>query len=97
LFPRELTHSLGETKDRLLEETKDRLLEETKDCLLEETKDRLLEETKRNRKLLHDMTMQEYRGASIFEPIPEQNLFGYSLGGYSHRERWSHTRQNYRL
>jgi hypothetical protein len=30
-------------------------------------------------------------GLSIFlEPIPEN--FGYSLGGYSHRERWARTR-----
>jgi hypothetical protein len=27
----------------------------------------------------------------IFEPIPEKN-FGYSLGGYFHRERWARTR-----
>jgi hypothetical protein len=37
------------------------------------------------------MTMQEQQGANISESIPEQKKFGYSLGGYSHRERWPRT------
>jgi hypothetical protein len=41
--------------------------------------------------------MREQQGANIFESIPEQSFFDYSLGGYSHRERWSHTQQNCRL
>jgi hypothetical protein len=38
------------------------------------------------------MMMQEQQGANILESIPEQIFFGYSLGGYSDRERWSRTR-----
>jgi hypothetical protein len=32
----------------------------------------------------------------LLEPILE-TFFHYSLGGYSHRERWSRTRQNFRF
>jgi hypothetical protein len=31
---------------------------------------------------------------SILEPIPEKT-FEYSLGGYTHRERWARTRRNF--
>jgi hypothetical protein len=41
---------------------------------------------------MEDMTMREKQGANIFESIPEQSFFDYSLGGYSHRERWSRAR-----
>jgi hypothetical protein len=30
------------------------------------------------------------KATNILEPIPEK--IDYSLGGYSHRKRWSHTR-----
>jgi hypothetical protein len=30
---------------------------------------------------------------NVFEPILEISFFDYSLGGYSHRERWAHTRR----
>jgi hypothetical protein len=46
------------------------------------------------RNLVQEMTTKEYKRANIFEPIPEQFFFGYSLGGYCHRERWSRTRRN---
>jgi hypothetical protein len=39
--------------------------------------------------LTHEEVQRIY--LSIFlEPIPK--IFGYSLGGYSHRERWARTR-----
>jgi hypothetical protein len=34
------------------------------------------------------------KGTLIFETIPEKT-FGYSLGGYYHRERWARTRRYY--
>jgi hypothetical protein len=39
------------------------------------------------------ITKLDRRDDSMFEPILEKT-FDYSLGGYSHRERWSRTRQN---
>jgi hypothetical protein len=35
------------------------------------------------------------KGATIYLSLYSKNpFFDYSLGGYSHRERWSRTRQN---